>query len=265
MSALGERKAWFSAQARVDRYPRLLSRFEVGTRGAGLAAGSRGEFSPKTSLAMTSTSGCPIAPVSSLAISRGVRCPLTGCGLAWVAPLGSLMPLASSARSFAGSLVSPVALPRSPRNLPSVSFILPFVSISRPLLLIVIHPPSEVGRPASFESGRNALNSMRITARGGQKGVASSAGMLPSIAGRSGVRAGGRSRASNTQCLTVPGFHTIAIVIIARPFVVAPHAALFRGLSPATIQRYAALAQSWPRVAANATSAVTPTRLTRAR
>ena len=44
--------------------------------------------------------------------------------------------------------------------------------------------------PREFESVRNALNSMRITARAGQKGVASSAGMLPSIAGRSGVRAG---------------------------------------------------------------------------
>src|SRR6202521_6371227 len=46
--------------------------------------------------------------------------------------------LASSSRPFTCSLVSAVALPRLPRNLSSVSSILPFVSISRPLLLIVI-------------------------------------------------------------------------------------------------------------------------------
>jgi hypothetical protein len=66
----------------LDLYSCLPRRFESGASGARLGAGSRGELSPDAFLSTTSSSGCPIGPASSLAISRGVRCPCAGCGSA---------------------------------------------------------------------------------------------------------------------------------------------------------------------------------------
>src|ERR1700687_551670 len=78
----------------------------------------------------------PSLEVALLVAQRTLHLTLGLTEILWISPL------ASSVRPFTCSLASPVALPRSPRNSRSVPSILPFISISRPLLLIVIHSPA---------------------------------------------------------------------------------------------------------------------------
>jgi hypothetical protein len=63
------RAAFSREQTTVDRYRRFPGLFELIARSARFAAGFRGEFPFGTFFAITSKSGCPIGPASSLAIS----------------------------------------------------------------------------------------------------------------------------------------------------------------------------------------------------